>query len=242
MTKGPVTRRAAPARRPAASSGAGLVRTTLTERTYEALKERILDRRLEAGARLNIDALSREFSVSSSPIREALVRLEAERLVTSELYAGYSVAPHPTDDYLRDLLSFRVMLEGQCALLGAPRRNRAVLAAMRQAHDQMCRAPGIGRRYREYTRFVQADGRFHQALVDSAENLVMAEVYANLQPIILQSRLYFSTQSDETRLREVLSEHGRVLEAFQNGDGEAARAAVVAHLEGGRRRLLDVPP
>ena len=242
MTRATGSRPAAPSRRGAtAGNGAGLVRTTLTEQTYEALKERILDRRLEAGARLSIDAISRELNVSSSPIREALVRLEAERLVTSELYAGYSVAPHPTNEYLRDLLAFRITLEGQCALLGAPRQDRAVLAAMRQAYEQMARAPRIGRRYREYYRFVQADGRFHQALVDSAGNAVMTEVYATLQPIILQSRLYFSTQSDDTRLEEVLGEHRQVLEAFEAGDGEAARAALVAHLDGGRRRLLDTP-
>jgi DNA-binding GntR family transcriptional regulator len=56
-----------------------------------------------ATARLNIDSLSRDLAVSSSPIREALVRLEAERLVVSELYSGYAVAPKPSATYFAAL-------------------------------------------------------------------------------------------------------------------------------------------
>ena len=52
-----------------------LQRTSLSELTYEALKEQILDQKLAPGARLNIDALTRSLGVSSSPVR---ARLEKE--------------------------------------------------------------------------------------------------------------------------------------------------------------------
>lgn len=217
-----------------------LARMTLAERVYETLKERILDQRLEAGVRLNIDALSRELEVSSSPIREALVRLESEHLIVSELYAGYSVAPQPTADYLRDLLDYRLVIEGHCARIGAGRRNPSVLASLRQALEKMGQTPNIGKKYREYQRFVQADGKFHQVLVDSAGNQVISSTYASLHALILQSRLYLKTPNDESRLQEVLDEHERILKAFEDGDGDAAQAAIRDHLEGGRRRLLSM--
>jgi|HigsolmetaAR204D_1030405.scaffolds.fasta_scaffold01666_9 DNA-binding GntR family transcriptional regulator len=222
----------------AAMAGGKLVRMTLSERIYETLKERILDQRIQAGARLNIDALSRELQVSSSPIREALVRLEAEKLIVSELYSGYSVAPQPTVEYFTDLLECRIVIEGHCAKVGAERKDRATVAMLKQAYEKMAQSPGIGKRYREYQRFVQADGKFHQVLVDSACNQVFSNVYASLHALILQSRLYFNTRSDEQRLQEVLREHERIIEAFEAGDGAAAQAAVRDHLEGGRRRLL----
>lgn len=216
----------------------GLVRVTLSDQTYEALKERIFDQRLKPGARLNIDALSRELSVSSSPIREALVRLESERLVISELFAGFSVAPQPTSQYLSDLLDYRIVIEGHCARIGAEKGNAASLSALRQAYDRMARAPGLGRRYKEYHKFVQADVRFHQVLVDSADNQVFSEVYNSLHPIIVQTRVYLNTANDDARVEAVLAEHQAILDAFEKHDGQAAEAAVARHLIGGRLRLL----
>ena len=219
----------------------GLSRTTLSERTYEALKEKILDQTLAPGARLNIDALSRELNVSSSPIREALVRLEGERLVVSEVYAGCTVAAQPTSKYLHSLLDYRVVIEGHCARLGAPRMDKTTLKLMRQAYEKMVAIPQIGTKYREYRRFVQSDVQFHQAIVDSARNEVMSTAYKSLHAIIIQSRLYRNREAGSARAHEVMEEHHRILEAFERGDGENAANVIRSHLEGGRRRLLNSP-
>lgn len=214
-----------------------LPRTTLTEQTYEALKEMVLDRKVEPGQRMNIGKLSKELGVSSSPIREALTRLEVEGLVVSELYAGYRVAPPPDPAYLSDLLDFRIVVEGHAAEVGAPKRRKSVLQAMRQASERMAAIRRIGTRYREYRRFIQEDEKFHHALVGSAQNVVLSRSYASLHAIILQSRLYLNREGGAPS-DEVVGEHRQILAAFEAGDGPAAREAVIQHLEGGRRRLV----
>jgi DNA-binding GntR family transcriptional regulator len=219
-----------------------IVRTTLTEQTYEALKERILDQTLPPGTRLNIDNLSRELAVSSSPIREALARLEAERLVVSELYAGYAVAPKPSAAYLTALTDYRMVMESHCALIGAPKKKKTVISQMRQACEKMAAVPLLGTRYKEYRRFVEWDGKFHQILVDSAENEVMSVTYSSLHALLIQSRLYRTREDGSTASAEVMQEHRTILAAFEAGDGEAAAAAVRGHLEGGRRRLINRQP
>jgi DNA-binding GntR family transcriptional regulator len=214
-------------------------RTALSEQTYEELKERILDQTLAPGSRLNIDALSRSLKVSSSPLREALARLVSDRLVVSELYSGYTVAPGPTPKYFGDMLDMRIVLEGHCALVGAPKRLPKVLRTMTQAMEKMTGVRKFGPRYRDYRKFVQADTDFHQALIDSAENEAISQTYANLHLMLLQARLYLHRKgSPGTAFTEVRDEHNAVLTAFQAGDGVAARDAVRNHLEGGRRRLL----
>lgn len=224
-----------------AAPGRGITRTTLAEQTYETLKERILDKTLPAGAKLNIDALARELNVSSSPVREALARLEGERLVVSEVYSGCSVAPEPTTSYLHSLLDSRVVLEGHCARVGAPRKDLNVLQVLRSAYEEMAAIPRIGTKYREYRRFVQADARFHQAIIDSAANEVLSGLYEGLNAIIMQSRLYRDRKGGSSRAQEVLDEHRRILAAFEAGDGNSAAAMLRDHLEGGRRRLLTSP-
>jgi DNA-binding GntR family transcriptional regulator len=215
-----------------------LVKTTLAERAYEILKERILDQDVAPGTRLNIDALARETGVSTSPLREALAKLEADRLVVSELYSGYTVAPEPSIDYLGDLLDFRTLIEGHCALIGARRDNAKLLDEMRATIDDMGATRRLGTRYKEYRRFVAADSRFHQLIVDSAGNQVASDTYSSMNAIMLQARLYLHRSSGKERAAEVSIEHARILQAFKDHDGAAAKRALEAHLQGGKRRLL----
>lgn len=240
MAKGETPEMERKKREPKSSGVMGsIVRTTLAEQTYETIKERILDQTLLPGARLNIDSLSRDLAVSSSPIREALVRLEAERLVVSELYSGYAVAPKPSATYFAALTEYRIVVESYCARVGAEKKRKTALTHMRQAYEKMAAVPLLGTRYREYRRFVEWDGKFHQILVDSAENEVMSTTYSSLHALLIQSRLYRNREGGSTPSSEVVGEHFRILTAFEAGDGEAAAEAVRAHLEGGRRRLID---
>jgi DNA-binding GntR family transcriptional regulator len=226
----------APPKKPAL--GLALVKSTLAEQTYEVLKERILDQNLKPGMRLNIDAISKELQVSSSPIREALVRLEAERLVVSELYSGYSVAPQPKPDYLHKLLDFRILIECSCASIGARAKSPATIETLDGLMQIMAKTHRLGTKYHEYQKFVQADAQFHMAIVDSANNEVISEVYAGMHAILLQSRLYLNRRGGPTSSQIVLDEHRAIFKAFQDGDGDKAASVIREHLEKGRLRLL----
>jgi DNA-binding GntR family transcriptional regulator len=216
-------------------------RNSLSEQTYEALKERILDRRLAPGDWLNIDALTRELGVSSSPVREALVRLEAERLVVLLPYSGYTVAPHPSAEYLHKLYDFRVVIEGYCARVGAARRDPETLKVLAALVQRMGATKRLGARYREYRKLGQADAQFHQAIVDSAGNEVMSELYAAKHSHLLMSRLFRTRADAGSPAAAVMAEHRAVLQAYEAGDGPAAERALVRHLENSRRRLLGAP-
>jgi len=215
-----------------------LQRTSLSDLTYETLKERILDRKMAPGERLNIDALTRSLGVSSSPVREALVRLEAERLVVLELYAGYTVAPHPTREYLEKLYDFRVVVEGYCARTGAARQDAATITLLQALLKRMASTKRLGTQYKQYKKMGQADAQFHQAIVDSADNEVMSEVYASKQTHLLMSRLFRERSDAGSPSTAVLEEHAAVLAAYEAGDGPAAELALLAHLEASRQRLL----
>src|ERR687886_150212 len=105
------------------SDGRG--RTVLVEPVYQALKERIVDQAFPPGARLNIDALAVELNVSPTPVREALARLAAERLVTFAPFKGYSVLSPLSQRQLADLMHVRQLLEVEAARLAA---SRVILA------------------------------------------------------------------------------------------------------------------
>jgi DNA-binding GntR family transcriptional regulator len=214
------------------------VRQTLTEQTYDILKEMILDQELEPGSRLVIDALVRRLGVSTSPLREALAKLASERLVISELFNGYKVAPEPSQSYLSDLIEFRLLIESKCASIGAPKKNPAILAEMRELITTMKSIKSLGTKYRQYRRFVEADARFHMLIIESASNQAMLDAYQGMHALVLQARIYVRKSSGRERAIEVAEEHDRILRAFEAGDGQEAAEALATHLRGGARRLL----
>lgn len=220
-----------------AAGGLKLVKTSLAGQAYDELKRQILDQQLQPGARLNIDALSRACGISSSPLREALVRLQAEGLVVFETNAGFSVAPVPDATQMGHLLDYRTVLEAYGARIGATRGDTEALAAMKRATDTMAsmRAKGVG--YKQYRSYLSQEQSFHQALVDSAGNPVVSAAYRELHLILAVARLSVVPESNNIGSDEAVREHRALIAAFEAGDGAAAEAAIIGHLGAARQRM-----
>lgn len=210
------------------SSKMSIGRVGLSDRVHEKLKELILDQKLGPGTYLNIDRLCKELNVSSSPLREALARLSAERLVRFEPFIGYSVAEVPDKDYYMELKDVRLLLECEAAKRGASQSDSPTIAAMEQALRNMEKVPS-GSHYREYRVFSSWDAKFHQAIVASAGNRPMLEAYLGLHAHLHMARLY--VLSGGFNAARALQHHRLILEAFKAGDSEGAAAAVRNHLE-----------
>ncbi len=86
------------------------VHSTKTETAYRLLRRDILATRLKPGAALKLGALSETYDVGWTPLREALSRLEAEKLVTAVSNRGFAVAPVSRAE-LEDLRRARIVVE-----------------------------------------------------------------------------------------------------------------------------------
>jgi DNA-binding GntR family transcriptional regulator len=212
----------------ARSSAMRIGRVGLSDRVHEKLKELILDQKLGPGTYLNIDRLCRELDVSSSPLREALARLSAERLVRFEPFIGYAVAEVPDKEYYMELRDVRLLLECEAARCGASRPSAASITAMEQALRNMEKVPS-GSHYKEYRVFSSWDAKFHQALVESAGNRPLLEAYLGLHVHLHVARLY--VLSGGFNAASAIRDHSLILEAFKAADPERAAAAVRNHLE-----------
>jgi DNA-binding GntR family transcriptional regulator len=206
----------------------GVERLGLSDLVHEKLKELILDQKLGPGTYLNIDKLCRELSVSSSPLREALARLSAERLVHFEPFIGFTVAEVPNRKYYTDLMSVRLLLECHAARAGALQGNPAYISVMEQALRKMEKVRS-GSHYREYRVFNSWDAKFHRALVESAENLPLVEAYAGLHVHLHVARLYVLSGGFDAA--SAVRHHRLILEAYKARDAVAAELAVRNHLE-----------
>jgi DNA-binding GntR family transcriptional regulator len=218
----------------AKSGDAGAPRTVLATPVYEALKERIMDQGLVPGSRLNIEALADQLGTSPTPVREALARLAAERLVRFAPFKGYSVMPLLDQRQLANLMHVRRLLEVDAARLAAPRIILADLRIMEREHDAMSsdQPKPVFDAYRDYN---QHDGVFHETMISATGNDVLLETYHTLQVHTLLARLYHDR--GEIDYRESMKEHAAILEALQKRDAELAGDAVRRHIDGVEQRL-----
>jgi DNA-binding GntR family transcriptional regulator len=213
-----------------------LRRNVLTDQIYDVLRERIVDGDLAPGQRLNIDALAAELGASNIPIREALARLASEKLAVQEPYKGYTVMPLLTPERLHNLIDARLLIEPH-----AGRQATMLLeeTKLRTLHDLVVRMETlrVGPTYQEFKAFTVCDHDFHSLIVAGAGNVVISELYESLSPHIQLSRLYSIRGGVDSA--EAVREHQPILAALEARDPEAVATALIAHIEGARRRLAD---
>jgi DNA-binding GntR family transcriptional regulator len=83
---------------------------TSSDESYELLRQQIVEGKLRPGTRLQQNEIAEQFGLSRVPLREAIRKLEGERLVTVVPRKGVTV-PDLTDDDIRDLYVIRIELE-----------------------------------------------------------------------------------------------------------------------------------
>src|ERR1700760_2464487 len=105
----------------------------LRDNVYESLRSDILTCHFAPGDDMREQDLAERYAVSRQPVREALLRLEREHLVTVQPRQGYLVNPISLSD-ARDLLRFRLALEPACvteAIEHAPNKTLEALDSFR---------------------------------------------------------------------------------------------------------------
>jgi DNA-binding GntR family transcriptional regulator len=212
-------------------------RIALLDQVYELLKERVLDRTYRPGDKLNVDALARELSVSSTPIRESLARLVAEGLARAEPFVGFFVADMPSRDYYEQLYDFRLVIEPWGAAETARRRPPDTLAVLQDSVDAMKRGT-LSKRYVRYRGFSAADEAFHTALIAGTGNEPAIKAYEDLRIHLHLSRLYIDRDQDTDESR---TQHVAILEAIRAGRSKEAAAHMREHLRTSKEKLLGAP-
>jgi DNA-binding GntR family transcriptional regulator len=160
------------------SSLGRIERSALVDDVYERLKAWVMDDVRDAGVRVNIDAMARTLGVSQTPVREALVRLEAEGFVVKEPARGYTVTAPLSDGEVADLFQFRELIEPWAASRAAGRAGVAEVGALRAELASCPKAPA-GDSYATYRAIAEHDARFHDLVLAIAGNEQVRRSFAH---------------------------------------------------------------
>ncbi len=202
----------------------------LVDEVHDLLVDMLMNRLVDEGTRLNIDALARRLRVSPTPVREALARMEAEGLVVKEPRRGYLVARVIGLDELRSMIDFRLLIEPAAAAAAAERRSEAEGAALLE----LARSGGSGDNDAAANRVDMIyDAKFHDTIAALSGNPWLRESLMRLRSHLHMYRLYHHAQ----HAAATTPEHEEIAEAIAAGQPDLAAEAMRRHLHTAMRRL-----
>lgn len=188
----------------------------------DALRAEIVSLAIPPGTPIVEKDIAEAYTVSRTPVREALLKLADEGLVSIFPQSGTfaSLIPFRT---LPEALVIRRSLEETCARLAA-QHGASRADALARIMDELAERADRGER----ELFHQSDDAFHAGIAELAG---YPGIWRFTQQVKLQmDRFRRLTLPQQGRMERVLREHGAVVEAIRHGDAEAAAHAMGEHL------------
>lgn len=200
---------------------------TMQEAVLRELRRQINDGELPPGTVIRLDAVAGALGVSRIPVREALMILEGEGLVTHRPHVGFTV-PSLTAAELEEIYYLRALLEDEAlrrALANATDDDRTV------AHEA-CAAAQHALDRREVNAFSENGRRFHAVVLAPCR---MPRLLRLLEGLWNATETYrAANRLDETGQKALQSEHRLMLDAFCAGDQQQLLEVAELH----RQHLL----
>ncbi len=208
-------------------------RCSLADAVYHVLREAITDGALEPGTRLREAAVAGQLSVSATPVREALRRLEREGLVESAPHCGTTVAEiSPT--VMANLYDLHEMLEAH-ATRRAAERGPHDLASISAILDRIDASLNLT----DQRAFNRLDLELHRAINTLSGNPEIVNLAEQTHRRIQAARVRFDIHLPR---RPVTSQvmHRRIVAAIAHGDADAAETLARQHIGAVRGPVLDM--
>jgi DNA-binding GntR family transcriptional regulator len=195
----------------------------LSARAYRALWSGIVDGRIEPGTQLRPDIIAEQLEISTTPVREALYRLEGDGLLVKLPYQGWFVREF-TEPEVRQLYEMRAALECFSVRLACERITDAELDWLRkhQAVGEAALETGDMDAYRVYNRDL------HAAIMEAARNAYLSALMSQLT---LQSQMLMArTIRLVGRPSRAIEEHHELIELIANRKPKDAQKLMERHI------------
>ena len=198
---------------------------------YAALRGDILAGVLATGEPVREVAVASRFGVSRTPVREALRRLEHDRLLVPSS-RGLVVRGIDVEEVIQTY-TVRILLEGEAAAEASTARTQADLMRLESLveRDRSLTDPDDATR-------ADTNTEFHEAVWAATHNPVLQDLLRRLTVHLV--RTPHSTLSAAGRWGEALDEHDAIVAAVRTSDPESARGVATAHMTRAREIRLEL--
>ena len=199
---------------------------TLTEQTYNRLRQAIIEGQLAPGSKLRIEHLRQQYGVGAGTLREAVTRLVSDALVTAEGQRGFRVAPIAIED-LEELTRLRVLIETEGLRQSMRYGGESWRQAVQASYAALC-AVDYPIRAEQRPHWEALNVRFHEALLNGRPSAWTQKVLRLLSRHSERYRRY--AMGLPGLLRDVHAEHTEIYHLALAGHEARAALALEAHI------------
>jgi DNA-binding GntR family transcriptional regulator len=197
---------------------------TVADRVFGSLCDAIVKGEIAAGSKISEPELAKRFDVSRASLREAIGRLEACNLVSRRPNVGARVVELSLDELL-EIYRVREALEGMAARLAAEQMSENELDELESLlEDEQQFDPN------------DINHDFHYAIVQGGKNRRLAHLLCD--DLYHLMRMYrYQLGRDSGRASTASKEHGLILDALRDRDGEMAELLMRRHIRKSRQHI-----
>jgi DNA-binding GntR family transcriptional regulator len=201
----------------------------LRDSIYQAIRQAILTCEFEPGQELREQILAERYRVSRSPVRDALLRLELEGLVTVLPRQGYLVNAISIPD-VEAMFDLRLLIISACAARAARRDDDTVHTLERFRADP---DGGIAE-----DAFLEYNRDFHFGVAGICGNARLSALEHDLVGQAYRLNCLSLRHRRNNSVPEAIKEHNAIIDAIQAHDAETASRLAYQHAESGQSRVM----
>lgn len=206
---------------------------TLSDHVLRQIQSAIVKGEIAPGSKISEPELARAYGISRGPLREALHRLEGQKLIIRVPHIGARVVSLSRQE-LGELYQIRESLEGLACRLAAERMAPEQVEELREVLREHERDTAFqsGRGY--YLQ--EGDYDFHYRIVQGSGNKMLFRLLCDeLYQLARMYRIQYS--ATPSRPAQAFAEHHRILDAIAEGDGELAEMLMRRHIRTSRLNI-----
>jgi DNA-binding GntR family transcriptional regulator len=214
---------------------------SLADQAYRVVRQMLTEGDLAPGQRLTERDLATGLGVSPTPVREAIRRLEHERLLERNDGRTLTVA-EPSLRRLAELREIEAALRGVAAKLATVAASETELDEIQTTFEASARLSSKARpRAIDISEILRLTGRMHGLIDDASHNPLLVQMIATTKAFDWQTRLRAAERLGASYpLHAPQAQHRAIVDALLARDGERVQALMVAHIREAGQRLLDV--
>jgi DNA-binding GntR family transcriptional regulator len=208
-------------------------RRGLTEQVADSIRQAIFSGSFELGDHLNEADIADRLQVSRGPVREALMQLKQDGIVTMKWHRGAYIMDLSAKD-TRELSSLRTILEVFAIREAASAVTTSDLDAMSGVLTSMAQAMEVQSDFD----MIQLDVEFHDKLYRAAHHERLWNAWNSIRSQVTLSLLVKRHTSNEYYRDKVIAEHQELFDAVRSRDAEVCEKAIREHLSATYDRLI----
>ena len=203
---------------------------SLADQVFEKLENDIISGVYPRGEVLTELKLVEQLGVSRTPIREALRRLEQERLI-KDTGKGSLVLGITVED-LVDIMEIRQRIEGVAAAYATRNMTREGMEELRRISDLQ----DFYYQKMDLERLREMDDMFHDTIYELSGSTVLCDT---LRPLHKKTQRYRKlSEGDKERLSASIGQHKAIFSAIAQGDAELAQRLITEHIETAKQYMI----